>query len=109
MADPELLALWAKKKALLQVDRNLVKKRLEDFDLYIQNNELELAEDIMASLLNPSDRHTDQPKEHILYGDQRALFPYCLARDKWPQLERCRRLKDHDGDCRFHGKEEEIE
>ena len=35
-------------------------------------------------------------------------FPYCLARDGCPDLERCRRLAHHEGDRRFHGAEEEI-
>jgi hypothetical protein len=35
-------------------------------------------------------------------------FPYCLARGDWPNLERCRRLDEHKGDCRFYGKEEQA-
>ena len=36
-------------------------------------------------------------------------FPYCTARDGWPNLERCRRVKDHFGDCRFYGREEDAQ
>lgn len=35
-------------------------------------------------------------------------FPYCLARGDWPMLERCRKLKDHAGICRFSGREDPL-
>lgn len=56
--DPKLLAHWAKTTDRLQTDRAVVQARLDEFDEFLANNELGLAEDVIASLLTTEDRTT---------------------------------------------------
>ena len=70
---------------------------------FIAASSTNFLEDLMRELATNPDSIEDG--SHPVFKQlERDTFPYCLARDE--QLQRCRRLTEHDGECRFRGLEE---